>query len=137
MQAQAAFDHLTRYLETEMLFKTTCFSACGRPRLVQDVTTLRRKAERYMKACFSRPEDYMWSLSFQRIFMTAADQRDSRAAEDIVHLGLRMTTTAVRDYFDKQQSRLDEKGALPRTIRAGLVGTVPQPRKESTDAKRG
>jgi DNA-binding GntR family transcriptional regulator len=77
------------YLRARWDFHSICYLASGRTRLVDEVESLYRRAERYNHLVLSTPARFRRSVAYYREFLAACEDRDGEAAEDVIHRSVR------------------------------------------------
>lgn len=93
-QNSGAID-LDAYLNTEWRMRMTCFAASGHRRLLDEIETYRRQAERYLRLVFVDSDSVLADLEYQHLFFSSCTSRDPDAAEQIAQRQLRWTVQRV------------------------------------------
>jgi DNA-binding GntR family transcriptional regulator len=88
MEAGAAARDRRHYLEAAWAYRSTCYGAAGRPRLLQTASLLFRRSTRYMYLSIADEYRFEQSLASSRRLAEACRARDGRAAGQVVRESL-------------------------------------------------
>ena len=72
---------LPQYLDAEWAMHEICYEAAGHPRLLQEIRSYRRQAERYFRLALAQGVNAHDDLQHQTAFFEACAERDGPAAE--------------------------------------------------------
>ncbi len=81
--ASRADPDLDRYLEVEWRMHEICYEAAGHPRMLREIQSFRRQAERYFRLALTEGMNFLEDLEHQREFFHACYRGDAEAAEDV------------------------------------------------------
>ncbi len=97
------------YLEAEWAIHEICYGACGHARVLKEICSFRRQAERYFRLALAEGMSLLDDLQRQRDFCQACLERDAELAEQIA--------TELLDWtVDRVAPILAESGAVSDTI---------------------
>lgn len=86
---------LDTYLVTHWQMHDVCFEASGRRRLVEEIRSYRRQAERYLRIALDDPSEISRDMEHQRAFLAACRRRDAVNASALIRSMLKWTVVRV------------------------------------------
>lgn len=81
--AAAPEPDLDRYLDLEWRMHEICYEAGALPRMIHEIRSFRRQAERYFRLALSEGMNFLEDLEHQREFLAACLSGDAREAERV------------------------------------------------------
>jgi DNA-binding GntR family transcriptional regulator len=97
--AHAGRPQMDLYLKSEWEMHRTCYAATGYPRLLEEIETYRRQAERYFRLAFTDGVNVLEDLENQRAFCDACCARDGEKAATMAEVLLDVTVTTVGPFL--------------------------------------
>ena len=98
--AHSAGPQVDLYLKSEWEMHRICYAAPGYPRLLEEIETYRRQAERYFRLAFAHGINVLDDLEKQRAFCDACCARHGERAGTIAELLLDATVTTVGPFLN-------------------------------------
>ena len=86
---------LDTYLVTHWQMHDVCFEASARRRLVEEIRSYRRQAERYLRLALADPSEIRRDMEHQRAFLAACERRDAVSASALIRSMLKWTVVRV------------------------------------------